>query len=157
MLQTDSITARPLLPTDEGFSYQVYASTRLDELSLVDWNDEQKETLLQMQFRAQSRHYQDAYPQATSQVIEWNGTPVGRLTVDRTERTTTLVDIALLPEFRRHGIGSLIIDRLQSENRKINLHVLKTNPALDLYRRLGFVVKDEDALYIEMEWVPEVK
>ncbi len=157
MQQVDSITTRPLDPTEEAFAYQVYASTRLDELSLLDWNDEQKEAFLRMQFRSQSQHYREAYPQATYQVIEWNGTPVGRLTIDREERTTTLVDIALLPEFRKRGIGSRIIGALQSEGKKINLHVLKSNPALNLYRRLGFVVKDEDALYIEMEWVPEVK
>ena len=49
------------------------------------------------------------------------------------------------------------IKALQAENRKISLHVLESNPALNLYRRLGFLFKNEDALYFELEWIPEVK
>lgn len=157
MIRIDSITTRPLLPADEEFSYQVYASTRAEEMALIDWSSEQKAAFLQMQFRVQSQHYQAAYPQAAYQVIEWEDIRVGRLTLHRAEQTTTLVDIALLPEFRKRGIGSAIIHDLQSENRRINLHVLKSNPALNLYQRLGFVFKSEDALYMEMEWMPEVK
>ena len=151
------ISLRPANTIDSSFCFLVYASTRADEMALVDWTGEQKEAFLQMQFRAQSQHYQAAYPQATYQVIEWDGIPVGRLTLDRTEQITTLVDIALLPEFRNHGLGTALISALQSENRKISLHVLKSNPALNLYQRRGFVFKSEDALYFELEWIPEVK
>lgn len=156
MIRIESISTRPVLPTDDNFIYEVYASTRLDELALMDWSNDQKEAFLQMQFRAQSQHYRAAYPEATFQVIEWDGRPVGRLTLRRAEQVTTLVDIALLPEFRNRGIGSAIIRDLQAENKKINLHVLKSNAALNLYQRLGFVFKSEDALYMEMEWMPEV-
>ena len=142
---------------DEDFVYRVYASTRMAEMDMVDWTDKQKEAFLRMQFRAQGQHYQAVYPQAIYQVIEWNGIPVGRLTLDQTEQTTRLVDIALLPEFRNRGLGAALISALQSQNRKINLHVLKSNPALNLYQRLGFVFKSEDALHFEMEWSPEVK
>jgi ribosomal protein S18 acetylase RimI-like enzyme len=151
------VTLRPATPEDGTFYFRVYASTRADEMALVDWTDEQKEAFLQMQFRAQRQHYQAVYPQATYQMIELDGIPLGRLILDQTNRTTTLVDIALLPEFRNRGLGAALISALQSENRKISLHVLKSNPALNLYRRLGFVFKSEDALYFEMEWTPEVK
>jgi ribosomal protein S18 acetylase RimI-like enzyme len=146
----------PVTPADEGFLFRVYASTRADEMALVAWTGEQKQAFLQMQFRAQSQHYQAVYPQAIDQVIAWGGIPIGRLTLDRSEETTFLVDLALLPEFRHRGVGAALISALQSENRKINLHVLKGNPASNLYRRLGFVFKSEDALYFEMEWIPEV-
>jgi ribosomal protein S18 acetylase RimI-like enzyme len=152
-----SVSLRPVQPEDETFLFQVYASTRADEMALVDWTDEQKEAFLQMQFRAQRQHYQAVYPQATYQMIELDGIPLGRLILDQTNQTTTLVDIALLPEFRNRGLGAALISALQSENRKISLHVLKSNPALNLYRRLGFVFKSEDALYFEMEWIAEVK
>ena len=151
------VTLRPATPEDDTFYFRVYASTRADEMALVDWTDEQKEAFLQMQFRAKSQHYQAVYPQATYQVIEWDGIPFGRLVLNQTDQTTSLVDIALLPEFRNRGLGAALISTLQSENRKISLHVLKSNPAVNLYRRLGFAFKSEDALYFEMEWIPEVK
>jgi ribosomal protein S18 acetylase RimI-like enzyme len=156
LLETHCIL-RPLIAGDELFSYQVYASTRAEEMAFLDWPAAQKEAFLQMQFRAQSQHYRLVYPLATYQVIEWDGVPVGRLILNRADQSTTLVDIALLPEFRNRGLGAALISALQSENRKINLHVLKSNPALNLYLRMGFIFKSEDALYFEMEWMLEVK
>jgi len=150
-------TLRPLNAGDELFSYEVYASTRTDELAFLDWPAAQKEAFLQMQFRAQNQHYQAVYPQAIYQIVELDGVPAGRLILDRSGRTTNLVDIAILPEFRNRGIGAALISVLQAENRKIRLHVLASSPALNLYRRLGFVIKSEDALYFEMEWTPEVE
>jgi hypothetical protein len=36
----------------------------------------------------------------------------------------------------------------------LRLQVLKTNPALSLYRRLGFATTGEDQMYIQMERQP---
>ena len=41
-------TFRPIAPEDEDFLYRVYASTREDELALLDWDDDQKESFLKM-------------------------------------------------------------------------------------------------------------
>jgi ribosomal protein S18 acetylase RimI-like enzyme len=149
-----TIKLYPLDSADESFSFQVYASTRAEEMALIGWPPEMEETFLQMQFKAQNQHYRATYPQATYQIIEWKGVPVGRLILNRADSLTNLVDISLLPEYRRHGIGTTLISSLQVENNKIRLHVLNSNPALNLYQRLGFVFKSEDDLYMEMEWAP---
>ncbi len=44
---------RPIRPDDEAFLYEVYASTRTEELAVVDWDDTQKAAFLHMQFAAQ--------------------------------------------------------------------------------------------------------
>jgi GNAT superfamily N-acetyltransferase len=126
----------------------------MDEMDLVDWNAAQKAAFLRMQFHAQSQQYQFTYPEAIHQIIEFNGVPVGRWIVDRSENETFLVDIALLPEFRNLGLGSSLLRNLQAEGKKIALHVIRSNPAVNLYQRLGFIFVGEEAFYATMEWSP---
>ncbi len=150
-----TISLRAITLEDEPFLFAVYSSTRADELALVDWNAERKDAFLQMQFRAQQGQYQFTYPNATNQIIECNGAPAGRLILDRSENETLLVDIALLPEFRNLGLGTGLLRDLQARNKKITLHVIRSNPAAELYQRLGFVFVGEESFYSQMEWSPE--
>ena len=55
---------RPFTPDDMEFLYQVYASSREEELSVVPWSDEEKEQFLRMQFHAQHTHYQEHFGDA---------------------------------------------------------------------------------------------
>lgn len=148
------ITLRDIQPMDEEFLFKLYASTRADEMSLVAWNDLQKETFLRMQFHAQHQQYELTYPDAINQIIEFNGVPAGQWIVDRSTHETCLVDIALLPDFRNLGLGTSLLRNLQAEGQKIALHVIRLNPALKLYQRLGFHFVGEDAFYSKMEWLP---
>ncbi len=152
--QTD-ISLRDTTPDDNAFLFDVYASTRLDELAGTGWDDNQKRAFIQMQFLARER----IYPQVDSKIILLNGKPVGRLLVDRNEAAILLRDIALLTEYRNAGIGSRVISALISEagpvGKPIELHVLSTSPAVRLYERLGFRrTSTETAAYLEMKWVP---
>jgi ribosomal protein S18 acetylase RimI-like enzyme len=149
------LVLRPAEPQDEDLLGAIYASTRADEMTLVPWTPDQKTAFLDMQFRAQRQQYQFNYPNANNQIIEFSGSPAGRLVVDRSTNETLLVDIALLPQFRNLGLGTSILRRLQAEGRKITLHVVRSNPAANLYQRLGFVFVGEEALYSRMEWSPE--
>lgn len=145
---------RPVSSGDEEFLFSVYASTRLEEMDLVDWGPTQKEAFLRMQFHAQRQQYQFAYPDANHQIIEFNGAPAGQWIVDRSANETCLVDIALLPEFRHLGLGSSLVRSLQAEGKKITLHVIRSNPAVNLYQRLDFIFVGEEAFYSRMEWSP---
>lgn len=149
-----TITLRPALPGDDGFLYAVFASTRAAEMDLVDWNPAQKESFLRMQFLTQCQQYQFTYPNAIPHIIESNGAPAGRLIVDHSANETILVDIALLPDFRNLGVGTSLIRSLQAEGNKITLHVIRSNPAVNLYQRLGFIFVGEEAFYSKMEWPP---
>ena len=144
---------------DEEFRYRVYASTRTDEMALVDWSAEQKAAFLRMQFQAKATHYRAYYPHAEYQVIQREDTvPLGRLIVDRANDSILIVDIALLPEYRNAGVGTSIIQQLMAEatsrQRPILLHVEVFNPAMKLYNRLGFVKTGEQGIYHEMTWKP---
>lgn len=160
MLKTSSklaqLTFRPVIPDDQAFLLRLYASTRLGELRFLDWNNDQKQAFIEMQFKAQRQHYETSYPRADARLILLAGQPVGRVLIDRGERETTLIDISLLTEYCGLGIGTGLIQELLAEGRPVRLHVLKSNPALRLYQRLGFSVVGDDAVYLEMVWFPEV-
>lgn len=156
-----SFSLRPVSHDDETFLFQVYASTRIGELALVPWNDEQKQAFLQMQFNAQTESYRQQFPGAEYHVILHDGVPAGRLTVERSDKRILLVDIALLPAHRNTGIGSGIIRNLKTEaertGRPLRLDVENFNPAYRLYERLGFEKVDEEGFYWRMEWRPSAK
>ncbi len=78
--------------------------------------------------------------------------------MDRREDEIHLVDIALLPAARGRGIGCALIVELCREGarggRPVRLRVERRNPALRLYRRLGFVEVGDECVYALMEWAP---
>lgn len=150
------VALRPAVAVDERFMRTLYGTTRAAEMALVPWAPEQKLAFLDMQFRAQRLSYLNEYPHAEYYLIELSGQPAGRMIVDRSGKTMLLMDIALLPEFQRRGIGTMLIRALQGEalrsGRALRLHVETFNPALRLYERLGFRAVGEIGIYLEMEW-----
>lgn len=149
---------RSVRAEDELFLRRLYASTRADEMALTGWTAEQQDAFLQMQFNAQRQYYREQFPAAEYQIIQCAGTDIGRLIVWRAAGEMLLVDIALLPEYRNHGIGTALITGLMAEaaqaGRPLRLHVEFFNPALHWYERLGFARIGEMGLYYEMEWRP---
>jgi ribosomal protein S18 acetylase RimI-like enzyme len=159
------ITLEPASPADQEFFYRTYASTRTEELAITGWSDQQKEMFLRMQFEAQRQSYLDSIPHAKYSVIRCGERPAGRLIVERTTAEVHIVDIALLPEFRRCGIGSYLFEALMGEakeaGKSVRLFVERFNPALHWYERLGFAAVSEGPIYFEMVWrsdreVPEL-
>jgi ribosomal protein S18 acetylase RimI-like enzyme len=156
-----TIALRPSESADEPFLYDIYASTRTDELALVDWSDEQKTAFVRQQFEAQARHYREYYPTATQEVILVDGEPAGRLYVDRWPNEIRVVDIAILPRFRGRGVGSALLRDVQAEaaasGRAVTLHVERFNRAQQLYARLGFVPTDDAGpVHVLLRWTPGV-
>jgi ribosomal protein S18 acetylase RimI-like enzyme len=151
-----AIVYRPSGPEDRPFLRYVYGTTRDEEMQRVPWTDEQKAMFLDMQFRAQSEHYEDYYPTCEFLVIEIEGKPAGRLYIDRREKLIEIIDIVLLPEYRGRGIGrSLlqeILDEGQASSRPVRIYVEHFNPARHLYDRLGFQHIDTNGVYHLMEW-----
>ncbi len=151
---------RPATGADEPFLMTLFASTRSEELAAMIWDENQKQAFVAMQFNAQSRQYEMSYPQAEHNIILLNETPIGRLLLDKGEVEFTVVDIALLAEYRNAGIGTGLIQRLLEEaadaGKPVRLHVYNSSPAMRLYERLGFSRVGADAVYVEMIWLPPV-
>ena len=112
-----------------------------------------------MQFNAQQQWYQTAYAAAEHQIVELAGQPIGRIILLRQEGGWHLVDISLLSEHRSHGIGCNLMRSLIQEcaaaGAILKLQVLKVNPAVRLYQRLGFTITGEDQMYMQMQLDPQ--
>ncbi len=149
------ITIRPEQPQDEAFLFELYASTRQEELDAWGWPPEMRSAFLTMQFRA-SQGYHRAFPDAEFQIVMLDGVNAGRLVVHRTREELHLVDIALLPRHRNAGIGTALLQRIFGEaaatKKPLRLKVLKGSRAGRLYQRLGFAKTGETELHWEMEW-----
>lgn len=155
-----SITLRPITADDMPFLYQVYASTRLEELAPVGWTSQEVGAFLTQQFTAQHQFYQQHYENATYSVILVDGQPAGRLYLARWPSEIRIMDIALLPPYRGRGVGSALLQDVLAEGKRVGkrvgIHVEKYNPALRLYERLGFEPTVDRGVYWFMEWQPTV-
>jgi ribosomal protein S18 acetylase RimI-like enzyme len=152
----ESLRLRSIAPADDAFLARVYATSRAEELAVTGWPEELKANFCRSQFDAQSAYYAANYPDASFQIIERNGWPVGRLYVDRWEKEIRIVDITLLPEFRGSGVGTKLLRELQDEARaagkSLTIHVERFNRALGLYQRLGFGQVEDKGVYLLMRW-----
>ena len=157
----DAITLRPERPEDEPFLFTVYAGTRQEELDATGWPPVVREAFLNMQFKAQRQGYRSSFPQADFQIILANGNAVGRMVVNRATGEIVLVDIALMPEHRGHGIGTALLQQLvceaEASGRPLRLSVIKGQRAGRLYQRMGFKKIGESDLRDELEWRAAVR
>ena len=155
------LTLQNVSSEDQSFLFEVYAQTRAEELQAMGWSCEERESFLRMQFDMQQRSYAMQYPAAEHQTVLLDQVRIGRMITDVTEEALLLIDISLLPEHQKQGIGTRLIRDLQQKaaetGKKVRLHVLNHNPAHNLYTRLDFRITGEKFPYLAMEWQPSNK
>jgi len=160
MTSAKKITLRPVTEADDKFLLAVYASTRAEELARVPWAAEQKEAFLRMQFEAQKSHYAAQYPKASHDLICADGTPVGRVYLDRGAGGFHILDITVLPQHRNAGIGSFLLGQLLDEATRaakpVSIYVENFNPSLRLFQRLGFQVAEENGFQLLLKRLPNL-
>jgi ribosomal protein S18 acetylase RimI-like enzyme len=149
---------RTARPGDAEVLYQIYASTREEELAPVPWDAATKEAFLRMQFAAQDTDYHAKFPNACYDLIVAGERVLGRMYLYRGKRVWELLDIALLPQYRSQGIGTRLLTDLLDEARAaakpVRIYVERFNPARHLYDRLGFHEITDHGVYQLMEWNP---
>jgi len=146
-----AIRLRPITAADAPFLRALYGSTRTEELAAVPWSEEQKRAFLDMQFRAQSVHYQTHYDNAEFMIVEEAGVAIGRLILHQRPEEIRVIDISLMPEHRGRGIGTKLLQDVIREaaasGRRVSIHVEQFNPAKRLYERLGFSWVESNGVY----------
>lgn len=83
-----------------------------------------------------------------AQVLLHQDRIAGLLKLDRSGKDYVVMQIQVAPELQGHGLGKALlleyIEEARAAGKDVTLHVLKANPARQLYERLGFVVEGED-------------
>jgi ribosomal protein S18 acetylase RimI-like enzyme len=92
-----------------------------------------------------------------SQIIQIGNLAVGVLMVERFPTHIQLVQIYLLPEYQRLGIGTVLLKNLMAEAQQsqipVRLKVMIINPAKLFYEKLGFIVTAETPEFFSMETI----
>ena len=159
-LTDKTISLRPIQDEDLMVLNEIYGSTREEELKQVtNWTLQEKQAFVLQQFMAQHEYYQKNYIGAGFYLIVKNKTPIGRLYIHENyqEESIRIIDIALLPNWQKKGIGRGILEDIlakgNSLKRNVSIHVEAFNPAKHLYERLGFEkISETNGVYHLMQW-----
>lgn len=151
-----TISTRPVEEDDAPFLLELYASTRAEELALVPWTAEQRQSFISMQFAAQQDHYRKQYPRAMHEIVLVNERPIGQLYVARLEHEMRIIDFTIMPDQRNAGVGSVLLSRLLDEPalaaKVVRIYVENFNPSLRLFERMGFKPVDKEGIHLLLEW-----
>lgn len=144
---------------DAAFLFALFAATRAAEMALMPLDAKAKDFLLGAQYRSMTETYRREYPNARSEIVELDGSPVGRLVTDVGDACVTYVDIAILPEAQGRGLARRVMLKALEEPRRLGLparvSVLMHNVAsLRLCERVGFVRAQESPPFVRLEWKP---
>jgi ribosomal protein S18 acetylase RimI-like enzyme len=92
----------------------------------------------------------------TTQVVHANDLAVGFIMAPIKDGARWIHTICIVPEHQHKGIGTEVLGRViaQAKEQKMPLYlgVLKVNPALRLYQRLGFGVIEETKHHFRMKF-----
>ena len=93
--------------------------------------------------------FRERWSAAETRIITRDGADIGWLQAAADGDAVFLKQMFVDAPLQRQGIGTQVMHRLIDEaaraDRAMTLGVVKTNPALRLYQRLGFAISHEDA------------
>lgn len=142
------ILLRPARPADSAFARKLYFESMRPLLKALGTWDE----------AVVSKRFENAYRNHPSQVICIEGGDIGWLQISQKESSLHLDQVHLVNRFRNRGIGSGLIRAImamaEGVGMPVALNVIRGNPAIALYRRLGFRVVGEDEELFRMRWDP---
>lgn len=157
LLRERGFSLRTARDTDLPWLRELYADTRVEEMAQLPWPDAMKRAFTDQQFLLQHQHYIQHYPDTDFMILEHGPLAVGRYYLQAGVPDYLVVDISLLADKRKMGIGSLLLTQTQEDARAqgtgVLLHVSKTNPqARRLYEKLGFIAKESGATHDTLHW-----
>lgn len=152
-------TLRPAGNADESFLRRLYRTLRDDGAAFAGWDEAMITAFCNDQFDFQHADWTHRYPDAQFLIVIGNGAPIGRLYLDLSGASLHLIDIGLLPAWRRRGFGTAALGELKrraaAANASATLRVARDNhAAAALYARQGFVAGESFASHVAMTWRP---
>ena len=114
---------------------------------------------LKLNMDAQINSFRQQWEPTQVRIITREGADIGWLQSTTTDGELFLAQLFLDATVQNQGIGTEVMHRLISEatraDRAVTLGVVKINPALRLYERLGFTITHEDDRKFYMRREPQ--
>jgi len=143
------VVLRPVSAADETDLRAVHAQTHCEQLIASVPDAVMVASLARMQYDAQQTQYRAAYPDSVDQLITVSGEVAGRCWTDLSRSALRILDIAVLPAFRRRGVATAVVTlqlrRAAATGVPVALSVWSGNDtARRLYAGLGFASTADD-------------
>ena len=138
---------RTAFVSDQGFLYDLHRRTMRDVIEQTwGWDEEWQRADFSTRLAA-----------CDVSVIEVNSERAGSLWIEYRSGAIHIVELQLLPNVQRQGIGTGVVQglmqRAASQAASLTLSVVPANPgAKRLYERLGFVVCGHEPPFIHMRY-----
>ena len=147
---------REFCAEDEPFGEALFNSTR-ESFYLMPMPRQQIDFLLKQQFFLQAISYAQQFPEAETFIITLNDEAIGKIILNRTQKSVHIVDIAFVQKMRGKGYGTEVFSALKSfaarEQLPLLLAVDQQNiHAMRLYLRLGFRLVGASATHDTLKW-----
>lgn len=138
---------RPADADDFAFARRLYMHSMIPLLTALDaWDEDALEAAFRSYF----------IPQEVT-VVTQDDTDAGWFQVSRTEQDLCLDQLYLIEAAQGQGIGTAlirgVIAEAKEQGRNVSLSLIKGNPVISLYRRLGFRQTSEGQTKIHMRLV----
>ncbi len=131
------ISFRPARPQDFDYCANLYFAGM--ERSIRELN---------LDMAAQTANFRQRWEVTQVRIITLDGADIGWLQSTTQGDALFLAQLFVDAPFRRQGTGTEVMNRIMDEaacaGQAVTLGVVKTNPALRLYERLGFQITHED-------------
>ena len=129
---------RPATQADFEFARALYLSSMKPLLKALDaWDADEIDAAFRSYFIP-----------AEIRVVTVAGVDAGWIQVSQTETELCLDQLHLIEEVRGQGIGTVLIRAViadaTAQNKNVSLSLVRGNPAINLYQRLGFARTSED-------------
>ena len=148
---------RPERQEDRDFCYRLFCESRPSQFAVLAPAAVQQ--VMTYQFHGQNLNQLARFPQASFDIIELAGEPIGRLVADRSAALLHLVHLAIVPQWRGRGVGTAIMRALMEEAQAAAIPVrleiaAPDDPSVRLYLRLGFIPIETAPFSMRLEWQP---
>ncbi len=157
-LAEPGIALRPERSADQSFIRRLYRAGRADEIAAAGWPPKMARAFLDDQFTYQEHHFAGLGAGLHRFMITSDRQAIGRLYLIQRADFVHIVDIALIAQRRKSGLGTDIVSVLQRAvadhgQAGLTLNVVKGSAAIRLYQRLGFALADTaHPTHLSMIW-----
>ena len=145
-----NVTLRPVLDEDFAFLWWLHQATMREYVEKTwGWDD-----------ALQAQRFRDAFvaDREGMAIVERAAERIGYLRVVRYRPRWFLAAIVIAPTHQRQGIGGRLVASVCQDadalGVPVDLQVLKVNPAIRLYQRLGFVLTGETGTHFTLRHEP---